>query len=139
MAELVGQFDYSTLSDDAKISYDIWIYQYEMAEAMAPFRRNSYSFSQIEAKQSELPGFLINYHKVDDVSDMRAYIARIDGISRALDQSLERAKAAAAEGVRPPRFAYQSVLIQARNQLSGAPFSDGSAQDSLCGPMPRRR
>jgi uncharacterized protein (DUF885 family) len=130
VAELTSQFDYSALSDDAKISYDIWIYQYEIARTMAAFRRNDYIFSQMYGAQSELPVFLINYHKVDDVSDMRAYIARIVGISRALDQLLERAKAAAAEGVRPPRFAYQFVLNETKNQLNGAPFPDSAAQDS---------
>lgn len=130
VAELSSQFDYSALSDDAKISYDIWIYQYEIARTMAAFRRNDYIFSQMYGPQSELPTFLINYHDVDDASDMRAYIARIAGISRALDQLLGRAKAAAAEEVRPPRFAYQSVLSEARNQLVGAPYPDGGAQDS---------
>ena len=32
--------------------------------------------------------------------------------------------------MRPPRFAYQYVLKEARNQLKGAPFPDSDAQDS---------
>ena len=70
VAELTSEFDYSILSDDAKISYDIWIYQYEIARIMAAFRRNDYIFTQMNGAQSELPVFLINYHKVDDVSDI---------------------------------------------------------------------
>jgi uncharacterized protein (DUF885 family) len=41
---------------------------------------------------------------------------------------LERAQLAAAEGVRPPRFAYEGVLEQARAVVTGAPFDgDGDA------------
>jgi uncharacterized protein (DUF885 family) len=128
--ELKASFEYGALSDSAKISYDIWAYQYESDRAMAPFRRNRYVFTQMLGIQSGLPAFLINYHKVDDESDMRAYITRIAGISRALDQLLDRAKAAAAEGVRPPRFAYEGVLSEARNLLDGAPFSSDGVQDA---------
>jgi uncharacterized protein (DUF885 family) len=127
--ELTTEFDYSALTADAKISYDIWVYQYESDKAMAPFRRNQYIFTQMLGIQSSLPGFLINYHRVDDESDMRAYITRIGGISRALDQLLHRAKVAAAEGVRPPRFAYEGVLSEARNLLDGAPFSSDATAD----------
>ena len=130
VAELTSQFDYSALSDDAKISYDIWIYQYEMSRTMATFRRNDYIFSQMYGAQSELPVFLINYHKVDNASDMSAYIARIIGISRALDQLLERAKAAAMDGVRAPRFAYESVINEAKSQLAGDPFTVDGEQHS---------
>jgi uncharacterized protein (DUF885 family) len=47
VAELTSEFDFSALSDDAKISYDIWVYQYESNRAMASFRRNRYIFTQI--------------------------------------------------------------------------------------------
>jgi uncharacterized protein (DUF885 family) len=53
---------------------------------------------------------------------MDAYIARISGISRGLDQLLDRARLAADEGVRPPGFAYEGVLQQARALIQGAPF-----------------
>jgi uncharacterized protein (DUF885 family) len=130
VSELTSLFDYSALSDDAKISYDIWIYLYEIDRTMAAFRKNEYIFTQVQGLQSYLPAFLINYHRVEDVSDMRAYIARLSGISRALDQSLERAKVAASKGVRPPRFAYDGVLSEARGQINGAPFVNEGTQDS---------
>jgi uncharacterized protein (DUF885 family) len=53
---------------------------------------------------------------------MEAYIARIAGISLGLGQLLERARLAASEGVRPPGFAYEGVLQQARGLIQGAPF-----------------
>jgi uncharacterized protein (DUF885 family) len=130
VAELKAIFDYEALSADARVSYDVWVYQYENARALAPYRRNRYVFTQMQGEQSMLPNFLINYHRVDDESDMWAYIKRISGISRAINQLLERAKVAAAEGVRPPRFAYDGVIEEASNQLQGEPFVSKSNKDA---------
>jgi uncharacterized protein (DUF885 family) len=70
-----------------------------------------------------LPQFLITNHRVDDALDMSAYIARIEGASRALGQMLERARLASAEGVHAPRFAYESVIEQSGALIAGAPFN----------------
>lgn len=119
-------FEYDLLTPEAKTSYDLWIYQYEQAEAGRPFRRRAYLFSQIGGVHTELPQFLITSHVVDNEPDIVAYIARIEGVSRAVGQVLARAKLAADEGVHAPRFAYESVIQQARALITGIPFdSDG--------------
>ncbi len=128
--DLEADFNYDTLPADAKVSYDIWVYQYEAARAIAPFRRSEYVFTQMAGVHAHFPTFLINFHRVDNESDMRAYIARIGGISRAIGQLLERAQLAASEGVRPPRFAYEAVIQESKNLLEGAPFKPESKQDA---------
>ncbi|MCB1684716.1 MAG: DUF885 domain-containing protein [Pseudomonadales bacterium] len=126
VAELRSNFDYDALEAEAKTSYDLWIYQYESALEARKFRRRSYVFTQMQGAQSGAAQFLIRFHKVDDESDMRAYIQRIGGISRGISQLLERAKLHAAEGVRPPAFAYEAVIEEATALVTGAPFtSDG--------------
>lgn len=94
----------------------------ERAENAAQFRRRSYVFTQMQGLQTFLPQFLITFHRVDDESDMEAYIARVGGVSRLLSELLERAKINASEGVRPPRFAYEAVIEQSRGVIAGAPF-----------------
>ena len=130
LADLKANFDYQALSSDAKISYDLWVYQVEAAQVMAPFRRYAYIFEQMNGAQASLPNFLINLHKVDNEADMQAYITRIGGISHRLDQLLERAKIGAEEGVRPPQFAYEFVVQQATAVISGAPFDAESDADA---------
>lgn len=122
VADLRENFDYDLLTPEAKTSYDIWVYELERAEKGVPFRHRQYVFTQMQGVQSFLPQFLISFHKVEEESDMEAYIARIGGVSRAIGQLLERAKIHAQEGVRPPRFAYEGVLEQARALTTGAPF-----------------
>ncbi|WP_444940465.1 DUF885 domain-containing protein [Microbulbifer sp. ZKSA004] len=123
--ELKKNFDYSKLTQEGKTSYDIWIYQFEQAKAAAPFIRHGYIFEQMGGAQSQLPNFLLNFHKVDNVEDMQAYITRIGGISRAINQLLDRAKLSSKEGIRPPRFAYEGAIDQSSKLIEGAPFTDG--------------
>ncbi len=121
--DLQTNFDYQLLNDDAKVSFDIWMYQYSLVKASQPFRRHGYVFTQMQGAHAFLPNFLINFHRVDSVDDMNAYIARLGGVSRALGQLLARAQLAAEEGIRPPRFAYEGVIDQSKKLLAGAPFS----------------
>jgi uncharacterized protein (DUF885 family) len=129
-AEMKDSFDYELLTDEARMSYDVWLYELERAERAVPFRRHAYVFMQMQGPQAFLPQFLIAFHKVDEPADMEAYITRIAGISRAIDQLLDRAKVAADEGIRPPRFAYEGVLEQAGNLVDGEPFG-GEGQAPL--------
>jgi uncharacterized protein (DUF885 family) len=126
--EMKATFSYDKLSQEAKTSWDVWVDQYERAKAAHEFRRDQYIFTQMQGPQAFLPQFLIVFHKVDDAADMDAYVARIGGVARAVDQLLERAKLGAADGVRPPRFAYDGVIEQARAIITGAPFGgDGDS------------
>jgi uncharacterized protein (DUF885 family) len=122
VADLKSQFRYDALGPEAKISHDLWMHQFEQIERAAPFRRRDYVFTQMQGVQASLPTILINFHRVDDAGDMEAYIARIGAVATAVDQLLERARLAAGEGVRPPAFAYEEVITQARAQVTGAPF-----------------
>ncbi|WP_346838107.1 DUF885 domain-containing protein [Microbulbifer sp. SAOS-129_SWC] len=120
--DLKKNFDYDKLTQAGKESYDLWVFQYKQAKADAPFKRYSYFAGELGGPEDSLPSFMINYHKVDTLADMQAYITRIGGISRAMDQDLERAKLAAADGIRPPRFAYDLAEKRAQNVITGAPF-----------------
>lgn len=138
VTELKVNFDYEKLTDEAKISYDIWVYQYEQAKAAQPFRHNAYVFTQMQGLQAFVAQFLINFHNVDNEQDMHAYNTRIAGIARAIDTSLERAKLHASEGVRPPMFAYQGVIEQATNLITGQPFTDSEQDSALWGDANRK-
>ncbi|MEO9468126.1 DUF885 domain-containing protein [Parasphingorhabdus sp.] len=126
-AEMKRSFDYDKLSDDAKISWAMWLYNLEKAEAGVPYRRNDYVLHQFNGQQSFFPTFLINQHRVASEADMVAFIERLKGSARALDQLLVRAHANAKAGTRPPRFAYEGVIEQSEKITTGAPFGEGKA------------
>jgi uncharacterized protein (DUF885 family) len=120
--ELKANFVRANLPQDAQLSYDLWIYRYEDAAAAANYRRNAYVFDQLFGAHTRLPQILIAVHKVDEPSDMDAYIGRIGGAARAMLQLLEIAKLNAQTGTHAPRFAYRTMINQARDLITGAPF-----------------
>lgn len=128
-AELAASFDYEKLTPDAKISYDIWMYQAETAQAADTFRYNGYIFDQMQAIHTFFPQLLIAFHKVIDGEDMDNYLLRVSGSAIAIDQLITLSKTNAEAGVRPPYFAFDSVIEEAGKIISGAPF-DESGEDS---------
>ncbi|MDJ0940794.1 MAG: DUF885 family protein, partial [Woeseiaceae bacterium] len=123
--EMEREFDYDALTPEAQVSYDIWKYQYENTAANYEFRGNNYIFTQMFGPQSWIPTLLSNFHRVETPEDMDAYIKRVGGFGRAMNQLIDRAQAYAQNGVRPPRFAYEGVIEQAEAVIKGAPFDDG--------------
>ena len=131
VAELKTQFDYSKLDAEAKTSYDLWIYQFERAKEAAAYRGHSYWFNQMRGMHSSLPQMLINFHKVDNKTDVQAYISRIGGVAKAIADLQQRAISSAQAGVRPPRFAYEGALVQVNNLLKGQPFEQQGEDSPL--------
>lgn len=122
-AEMRKSFDYARLSPEAQTSYDVWLYQLEQAEAAVRFRSNAYVFNQMSGIHSFLPQLLIAFHRVDDVPDMDGYVNRIRESGRALRQLIEISKQNATRGVRPPRFAHDFVIDEAKKIITGQPFT----------------
>ena len=128
--ELTSNFNYDLLDEDTKVSYNLWNYQYEVAKTMQPYKRRNYILTQMMGAQGQLPNFIINYHNVEEESDLQAYVARLKALGVAINQLMERVSLNADEGVRPPYFAYEGVITESKNLLSGQPFDKDSKQDS---------
>ncbi len=129
--EMVSTFDYSKLSDAAKISYDLWEHQYESALAGRAFMRRGYIFHQMSGTHSFFPTLMMNYHTVETEQDMTDYISRVSAIGAAMAELTGQTKLAAGEGVRPPRFAYEIVMKESKAIISGAPFDDSGRDSTL--------
>lgn len=127
-AEMERQFDYEALDREAKLSYDLWKYEYEQAAKAIRWRDNDYIFTQMQGVHTFLPTFMINFHKVETREDMEAYVSRLNQVDEFFDGLLMRTKRNAERGVRPPKFAYDTVIKEAKALISGAPF--GAGEDS---------
>ena len=130
VAQMKATFDPAKLSEDARTSYDIWVLELDRAEANYKWRGHDYVFDR-NGPHTGLPNFMINQHRVDTPADMQAYIARVGLIGRALDQSLDRAKASAAAGMRMPRFTYDQSLAELRRITAGAPYAGEGGDSAL--------
>jgi uncharacterized protein (DUF885 family) len=133
--EMKSDFDYNALDDDAKISYDLWEYQFIQMKDGLQFRGMSYEFHQMGGIHTQLPSFMINFHRVDSLWDMQAYISRIEQSGRAMNQLLERAGSQSAKGILPPRFSFEVVLKQSKDIISGTPFDQSETSNAIWADM----
>jgi len=124
VAEMKAKFDPAKLDEESKTSFDMWALSLDQSEKADKFRRHGYVFIR-DSIPTYLPNFMINFHEVAEKADMEAYIARLQAFGPAIDQVIEQSKLAAAEGIRPPLFSFQQVIGEARNVITGAPFSAG--------------
>lgn len=128
VAAMKARIDLAKLDADARTSWDIWENELDRAEVRVKWLRHAYIFG-FGGPHTELPNFLITYHKVQEPSDMEAYVARLGALGRAIDQHTERAKLAAGDGIRMPAFNYDKVAAEATMLVTGRPFS-ASGPDS---------
>jgi uncharacterized protein (DUF885 family) len=123
VAEMQATFSYDLLSEDAKTSWDTWVYALERAEMSAPYRRHGYIFGR-GGPHASLPNFMINFHRVDESADMDAYISRLSQIDDVLAQYQQRAVRAIEDGIRQPRFNYDYAIAEIDRVTSGEPFTE---------------
>ena len=128
VADMKARFDPARLDEEARTSFEMWDQALQTDEKRHQFRRYPYLVSELGGDHTGLPQFLITQHRVDEASDIEAYISRVGRIGAALDQDLANANAAAAAGIRMPRFMYAKAASEARRVTSGAPF--GAGKDS---------
>ncbi|MDO1499014.1 DUF885 family protein [Winogradskyella maritima] len=57
--ELHEKFDYDSLSDADRTSYDLWTYQYEIMKEGEAYSHMDYVFDQMHGMHTRLPSYLI--------------------------------------------------------------------------------
>ncbi len=70
-----------------------------------------------------------NIHSVDSVEDAEAYVSRLNGVQKAMEQGIVVMNEAARRGIVPTSFSFDPVIGDGRAVITGAPF-DGSDKDS---------
>lgn len=128
--EMQRRFDRDQLSNDERLSYDLWLYQLEQMREADAFFYDGLVFEQMNGIQSFAPTFLINFHRVEDEGDMLAYIERVKAIKKLMGESIANASKSATKGVVSPVFALDGTIKQAEKVISGQPFDSTSENRS---------
>ncbi|MGP1352792.1 MAG: DUF885 domain-containing protein [Parasphingopyxis sp.] len=123
--QMRARFANADLSEQSRLSYQLFERMAERSTAAFQFRGNDYIFDQMNGAQSQLPAFLINIHRVSEPAHAEAYIRRLQGLGPAMDQLIAEAEAREANGVLPPDWVFPYVISDARNVITGAPFTEG--------------
>ena len=133
VAEMETSFNPDLLDHQAKISWRIAEMNLKQAEEDYKYLHHGYVFDQMNGVQAEIPAFLINQHQITSKSDAEAYISRLNGVPAYLEQNLENARIALADGIQPPAFVYKYVLSDAQGVITGVPFDDSGKDSPLMG------
>ena len=123
--ETLNAFDRNQLDASTKVSFDLM--QQSLKESINDFkwRNHSYPVNQMFGTHSMVPAFLINQHQISDVSDAKAYIARLNAVPKVFEQLEVDLETRAKMGIIAPKFVFPHVLESSKNILKGAPFVAG--------------
>ncbi len=126
LEELDG-FNTDALSEQEKLSVELYRYGLSRELANDAFRHHTYIVQQFRAAHTQVPSFLANIHQVKDVSDAKAYISRLDKVDEYFAQVIEQMKVREEAGVFPPKWSYDQMVKAAQNVITGAPFDASEA------------
>jgi uncharacterized protein (DUF885 family) len=129
LSTLKRDFKPELLDQQAQLSYKLFEQEAERQAEEFKFRFDVYPVSQMRGVHAQIPTFLINIHKIDNVKDAEAYIARLNAIPKLFDQLIVNLKMREDKGVVAPRFVFPLVLDACHKVIQGKPF-DSSAGNS---------
>lgn len=119
------------LNDETKLSYDLFKRQVTNEIDDYKYRFYDYPVEQMHGIHAELPAFLINMHRVDSIPDAKAYISRLVGIEKVMNDIIEQLKLREQNGIVPPKFVFDRTLDASRNIIKGKPFTKSAEASAL--------
>jgi len=131
LAQLRADFDYGSLSEQGKLSYDLFVFNAEQRIRNHRFIRHSYVVDQFRGQFTGLLALLQNNHPIASAQDAEDYLSRVEGLEAVLDGMVERLRDRAEFGVVPPAFAFPAMITDAGRINSGAPIEDSLEDNAL--------
>lgn len=137
LQDLDASFDRASLSADGQLNYDLFVYQTENALRLDNFRTQSYPLTQFRGIHSNIPVFLANYHKIDNVQDAEAYLNRVRAVPVVLEQAANQLQARIDAGYPLPEFSYPLIAQTARSIADGQSILEdfGRKMETLDAPV----
>jgi uncharacterized protein (DUF885 family) len=131
LATLKRDFDLAALDPQTQLSCKLFENEAQRDAEGFRFRFDNYPVTQMGGLHSGVPTFLINIHKIDNVKDAEAYIARLNGVPKLFDQLIVNLQTRADRGVIAPKFVFPLVLDASRKVIQGQPFESSGANSPL--------
>ena len=125
LAQMHARFRRDRLGPQAQLSYRLFEDQVARAHDRERWFWHRFPVTNNGSPFGQFPVFLINQHRVDNVADAEAYVARLRDVDRAMGEIAANVRHQAELGIVPPEFNFEPVRADARRVLTGAPFTDG--------------
>ena len=131
LADLKKNIRFETLDAQTQLSYKLFEREAAREAEEFKYRFDIYPVSQMRGVHAQMPTFMINIHKIDDVKDAEAYIARLRGFPKLFDQLVVNLRMREEKGVVAPRFVFPLVLDACHKIIKGKPFDPGPNDSPL--------
>lgn len=125
IAQMKRDFDPATLGREGRLSYALFATAGVRAEEEARWRDHQFTFTAAGSPTSDIPVFLINNHRVDNVADADAYVSRLRDVKRVMAEVVADYETRVGKDVIEPRLIFAPSIADARKVITGAPFSAG--------------
>ena len=125
LKEMRARFSPDRLSESARVSYRLFEYAAERGRESFRYRKLRFPVSTNGSPAGAIPVLLINNHKVDNIADAQAYVARLRDVERVMGEVAATMREQAAAGVIPNKVNFAPARADARKVIAGAPFGDG--------------
>ncbi len=126
-----NKVDEFALDNSTKLSYRLFKQSLKDEITDYDYRFYNYPINQMHGYHAELPAFLINMHRIDSVADAEAYIQRLNGMPKVMEQIIEGLRIREKNGILPPQFVFEKVIEDSRNVIKGKPFTNSKETSTL--------
>lgn len=109
------------LDENQLLSKEIALYLLDAGVASEPYRYHNYPVNQLFGIQNGYPSFMDAQHRIEDIADVKNYIARLHAVQLKFSQSMEGLKLREDKGIIPPKFVIARVLDEMQGFVDTAP------------------
>ncbi|WP_136480805.1 DUF885 domain-containing protein [Cognatitamlana onchidii] len=129
--ETLLSYDYDKQSPENQLNTDILAYYMKINVIESePFSYYGYPVNQLFGTHSSLPSMMSSSHKLNDESDIQAYISRLSQFDTKFSQRIENLRIRESKGIIPPRFINKLVLEDLKGFIGLQKDSLGNLPDT---------
>ncbi len=131
LAYLNDSIKADALAPSSLLSYKLAKETYRNFVSDFKYRFHNYPVNQMFGWHSRIPAFLINMHKITNISDAEAYISRLNNTPQLFAQLEKQLKLREEKGIIPPKFVFELVVNDCSNVITGRPFDTSDKESTL--------
>ena len=132
LEELRSTTDFSALSDEGKLNYELYLDVFESSILNWNYQKNTYAFTRSTFDPYlQKATFLIDRHRINTAEDAENYITRLSGIAELLEELKEATASRAEKGIILPAFNFDDISAASKTMASGKPCDRSDHQNRL--------
>jgi uncharacterized protein (DUF885 family) len=116
--DILASYREERLTESQRLSRDILTWFAEQNFANDEFMYHNYPVNQLFGVQNNLPEFMTDIHRIEDLRGARHYVRRLEQFDRQFNQVVEGMDYRLRHGIAPPRFVVDHVLREMRDFIA---------------------